>query len=201
MSNTHIRIGSCILVKDDSTSEVRFDNGKSMSLTHPESAILKCLYQNQGQVVTKHDLVVAGWGRPDIIGPNSLPVAMANIRKVLSLAEIEIVNVPRVGYKLELPLQTTPSIEQPSSPPRDIAVIPKIATMILSIVIILTITAVNLFVYLSWVKIDCRLVAGAYFCFNERETFDTLAPLTPNPKAGETYYNSSGQWIKVKDND
>lgn len=202
MSNAHIQIGSCVLVKGDTTSEVRLANGKSLSLTQPESSILRCLHQNIGQIVSKQDLIVAGWGRPDIIGPNSLPVAMANIRKVLSLAEIEIVNVPKVGYKLEVPPKTSPSPEQSVPPTHKVKDknYTRIALSILSLTTIISIAALGFFVYSSWVKIDCREIASVTFCVNKKDAFEmtSIEALTPN--RGETYYNSSGHWIKVKDN-
>lgn len=205
MPNTHIRIGSCLLVKDESTSEIRLANGKAMSLTHPESAILKCLHQNQGQVVTKHDLIVAGWGRPDIIGPNSLPVAMANIRKVLSLAELEIVNVPKVGYKLELPPESPVTKEAPNlyvrSNPAKLHNVKSVAMSLCSITVITSTCLLALFAYYSWVRIDCKVVDSVSYCFNERDSFETLAPMTlGEPDKGNLYYfNDSGSWVQVTD--
>jgi len=208
MPDTHIRIGSCILVKDESTSEIRLANGKAMTLTHPESAILKCLYQNQGQVVAKDDLTVAGWGRPELIGPNSLPVAIANIRKVLSLTELEIVTVPKVGYKFDLPPESpvTPvTKEAPDltvrSNPRKLHNVKPLAISLCSITIITSTCLLALFAYHSWVRIDCKVVDSIRYCFNEREFFETLAPMTLGvPDKGNLYYfNDSGSWVEVTD--
>lgn len=201
-SKSHFKIGNCVLVKDDSTSEVRLPSGKSMTLTHPESAILLCLYQSVGNVVTKHDLLVAGWGRPDIIGPNSLPVAMTNIRKVLNLAEIEIINIPRVGYKLEVPVKEnkSPTTAEHRSKPFMIGNIHEVISFTLSIAVIIFISVILIFTSIAWVGVECKNVDDASFCYNERNQLEVLSSIdSVVPGDGrKLYFNNSGEWVEVK---
>ncbi len=88
-------------------------NQKSFSITLPESCILEALLKNEQQMSTKEELIIAAWGSPEIIGPNSLPVAITNLRKVLELDNIKIINIPRKGYKINIPdLELSPEHEK-----------------------------------------------------------------------------------------
>ncbi|CAK2482675.1 MULTISPECIES: winged helix-turn-helix domain-containing protein [Vibrio] len=103
LDNVKLPIGNCVLQRDESGAQLILSNQKSFSITLPESCILETLIQKEESISTKEELVIAAWGNPDIIGPNSLPVAITNLRKVLELDSIKIVNVPRKGYKLHIP--------------------------------------------------------------------------------------------------
>ncbi len=96
-------IGNCLLKRSDSGAELILGNQKSFSITLPESCILEALIKNERQMSTKEELIIAAWGSPEIIGPNSLPVAITNLRKVLELDNIKIINIPRKGYKIHIP--------------------------------------------------------------------------------------------------
>lgn len=70
-------------------------------LNQSELAIVKCLIAQQGEVVSRDDLLLAGWpGR--IVVSNSVNMAIKNIRLILSKASNEavIVTLPREGYRL-----------------------------------------------------------------------------------------------------
>ncbi|MFA0289314.1 MULTISPECIES: transcriptional regulator, partial [unclassified Vibrio] len=108
-------IGNCILHRDESGAQLMLSNQKSFSITLPESCILETLIKKEQLISTKEELIIAAWGSPDIIGPNSLPVAITNLRKVLDLDSIKIVNIPRKGYKIHIP-----EFETSLDPPRDI---------------------------------------------------------------------------------
>ncbi|WP_394247015.1 transcriptional regulator [Vibrio profundi] len=201
---TKFTIGRCILVKDESTSEIRFDNGKSISLTYPESSILRCLYEHRGKVVNKHDLIVAGWGRPDTIGSNSLPVAITNIRKVLKLAEIEIVNVPKVGYKLDIPKlsnglkEDSNEIEEQRETTTQVRRNISLSRICLlsSICILGSLFMVSLFTFMAWVRVDCHIIKNATVCYNVKDTRIPAASSLPL-KSGDVFYLNGEHWFQV----
>ncbi|MGF1719096.1 helix-turn-helix domain-containing protein [Vibrio kyushuensis] len=202
---TQYRLGKCILVKDDSTSEIRLQNGKSFSLTHPESAILRCLYEHDGNVVSKYDLIIAGWGRPDIIGSNSLPVAMTNIRKILKLVEVEITNVPRIGYKLEIPqteLRATPSMDDTLQDGIQKASLHHVFSIIIFYAVISITVLCILFVSTSWVTTQCTVIDTVKVCYNSREKHQSIAiPDTLSAQPNDTFYLSGRNWMKVENNE
>lgn len=76
------------------------DEEVSHRLTAPESNIVLCLLKQQNTLVKKEVLFNAGWGS-QIVGDNSLNVAIYRIRKFLSDNQrISLENVPKVGYRL-----------------------------------------------------------------------------------------------------
>lgn len=113
LEDLQIPIGNCLLKRSDSGAELILDNQKSFSITLPESCILEALLKNEQQMSTKEELIIAAWGSPEIIGSNSLPVAITNLRKVLELDNIKIINIPRKGYKINIPdLELSPEHEK-----------------------------------------------------------------------------------------
>ncbi|MEZ8996374.1 transcriptional regulator [Vibrio sp. 10N.222.54.A1] len=103
LENLNTSIGNCLLQRNESGAELILSNKKSFSITAPESCILETLIKNDKLISTKEELVISAWGSPDIIGSNSLPVAITNLRKVLKLDNIKIINIQRKGYKLNIP--------------------------------------------------------------------------------------------------
>lgn len=88
-------------------------------LSGAEVAILEQLLANEGVVQSKEDLLSIGWsGRP--VSPNSLPVAIANLRRHLQgpPPEVEIRTLPREGYLLKLAsgLQLERLADEPVTP-------------------------------------------------------------------------------------
>lgn len=70
-------------------------------LSLAESAILDFLLKKNGEYSSKEELLNVGWdSRP--ISSNSLPVAITNLRKVLSDKDVGIINTPRVGYAIKI---------------------------------------------------------------------------------------------------
>lgn len=75
-------------------------NNQPYPISVPESKILQLLIKNTNKSIDKNSLIVSAWDHPDFIGPNSLAVAISNIRKILKYDDIIIINTPRIGYKL-----------------------------------------------------------------------------------------------------
>ncbi|UXB09967.1 helix-turn-helix domain-containing protein (plasmid) [Aeromonas dhakensis] len=72
---------------------------QKFKLSEAESKILEFLLENHGEYFSKEHLVSIGWGgRP--VSSNSLPVAIANIRKLPSGELFSINNLTKVGYVL-----------------------------------------------------------------------------------------------------
>lgn len=75
-------------------------NNTTYPISVPESKILQLLIENNNKSVDKNTLIIAAWEHPDFIGPNSLAVAVSNLRKILNNDDIKITNTPRIGYKI-----------------------------------------------------------------------------------------------------
>lgn len=113
LEDLQIPIGNCLLKRSDLGAELILGNQKSFSITLPESCILEALLKNEQKMSTKEELIIAAWGSPEIIGPNSLPVAITNLRKVLEIDNVKIINIPRKGYKINIPdLEPSPEHEK-----------------------------------------------------------------------------------------
>ncbi|RTZ17689.1 helix-turn-helix domain-containing protein [Vibrio aquaticus] len=83
------------------------------SISHPESRVLQCLLE-QRETVSKATLLEAGWGRSEHLSENSLPVAISRLRKILKIANADIINTPRVGYKIEFSSVSSETIATPN---------------------------------------------------------------------------------------
>lgn len=162
LENLKTPIGNCLLQRNESGAELILSNQKSFAITLPESSILETLIKNDQLISTKEELIIAAWGNPEIIGPNSLPVAITNLRKVLKLDNINIVNIPKQGYKvhipefeasIELPKQTNSSRPNDfsSSLPQKINNYPKWAFFVMSSTI-LTVIVISYFYF--WHEFD-----------------------------------------------
>lgn len=103
MEEKSFSIGACSLVELGGKFSIIIQGGKSLPITSPEGEIIKKLHEHVNNVVSKEELIVAGWGNPETIGSNSLPVAITNLRKVLELEDIKIINIPRKGYLMKVP--------------------------------------------------------------------------------------------------
>ena len=87
-------------------------------LSEAECHILTHLLLHAGKVCSKETLLQMGWGgRP--ISPNSLTVAIANLRRYLQSdpAELEIRSLPRKGYMLSLFVPLKERLPAGSMPP------------------------------------------------------------------------------------
>lgn len=192
-------IGSCRLERSESGAQVILENEKAFSITLPESRILQKLSENKGEVITKHDLIVAAWGRPEIIGSNSLPVAITNLRKVLEISNIKITNVPRKGYKIDIPEVEEVAIEPPSV--QEVIVYPEQrnhwvekAKVYSALFSLLFSAYTAIYVTFSWVKVDCQQFGQATVCNIKGEQPD-LSQVTG--KSGRFYYAHQSGLMEV----
>jgi len=194
----------CVLEKGDSGAEIFLEEGKSFSITVPESYILKKLLKEQGSVVDKKGLICEAWGNPDIIGPNSLPVAITNLRKILDLVDIKIINVPRIGYRIELPDIRAKAEQKESEAGKDKSSqlqehkewIPLSTSQICLILLFGCISLYGfLYIGFSWVRVNCTVVDMAEVCFVDGDDFD---PNVVEGKAGRFYYSSKGGLLEVR---
>ncbi len=140
-------------------------NNKSYVITIPESKILKLLIENKNTSITKNDLIVIAWGHPDFIGPNSLAVAISNIRKIIEHDGLILKNIPKVGYKLiiDAPLKhqnRTININNREQPldnvtlAKNSSIITKLTSSPIQILIFSTLTYFVLYLIHSWVLIN-----------------------------------------------
>ena len=98
---------------DERRRELRV-RGAEVEVEVKPLAVLHQLLLHAGEVVTKAELVESVW--PDVaVADNSLATAISKIRKLLSDDGRVIRTVPRVGYKLAVPVHFTPA-SVPSSP-------------------------------------------------------------------------------------
>nr|WP_236798152.1 winged helix-turn-helix domain-containing protein [Aliivibrio fischeri] len=140
-------------------------NNKSYVITIPESKILKLLIENKNTSITKNDLIVTAWGHPDFIGPNSLAVAISNIRKIIKHDGLILKNIPKVGYKLIIdePIKhqnRTININHRERPldnvalAKNSAIITKLTSSPIQILIFSALTYFVLYLIHSWVLIN-----------------------------------------------
>ncbi|WP_167469863.1 winged helix-turn-helix domain-containing protein [Vibrio aquaticus] len=193
-------IGSCRLERSESGAQVILENEKAFSITLPESCILQKLSENKGEVITKHDLIVAAWGRPEIIGSNSLPVAITNLRKVLEISNIKITNVPRRGYKIDIPeaeevADVEPTREHVALAPLEqrnhgleqVKVYGALLTLLFS-------AYAAIYTTFSWVKVECQQYGEATICSIQGEQPSREQVVG---KAGRFYYSDQSGLMEV----
>jgi eukaryotic-like serine/threonine-protein kinase len=92
--------------------ETRFElvvGGLPVELEHKPLQVLGELLRHVGEVVTRQELLERVWaGRPTV--DNVLPNAVAKLRKALGPAQADrIVTLPRLGYRLNGPVERTAS--------------------------------------------------------------------------------------------
>lgn len=209
IDNLTLPIGSCTLERTESGAQVLLENEKAFSITFPESFILQKLAEDEGEVVTKHDLIVAAWGRPEIIGANSLPVAITNLRKILELSSIRITNIPRKGYKIDIPVPSENReetiTEREEKAPKDTITHPPDYQVItadtlskfklyVSCFILAFITYIIVYVAFSWVKVDCFTSDQISVCSIKGEQPDALIL---EGKSGQFYFSEQSGLIEV----
>lgn len=119
MSDQRIICGPFAL---DLAARLATKNGEPLPIGHRGIALLATLFNRPGEVLTKSELMDAGWGGAAIEESN-LTVQVAALRKALGPSPTGgewIVTIPRVGYRFVSPAKPSlPSCERPS-----IAVLP-----------------------------------------------------------------------------
>jgi len=76
-------------------------NGRDITLTPKEFAILLYLVQNEGHIVQARRLYEAAWGQPMADDPNAVRVAVSRLRKKVEPAGVEISIIRHLGYQFE----------------------------------------------------------------------------------------------------
>ncbi|RDI52370.1 response regulator transcription factor [Flavobacterium glaciei] len=83
--------------------ELVFQN-TSQKLTHRESELLYCLYQNKNRIIERSIILILLWGTEDFFTTRSMDVFITKLRKKLDQDDsIEIINIRNQGYKLLCP--------------------------------------------------------------------------------------------------
>lgn len=186
----------CVLERGAAGAELFLDESKSFSITIPESLILKKLLEESGGVVEKNTLICEAWGNPEVIGQNSLPVAITNLRKILDLVDIKIVNIPKIGYRLEVQ-ETAENLEFVTLPKGEEDE-KKVTLSPMTFWTVLCLCGFSLYAFFyigfSWVSIDCNKFDLAEVCFIKGDTFD---PTEIEGRSGYYYYSSQSGLIEV----
>jgi len=87
---------------DMSNHELRID-GKRISLTTKEVELLRILYSNKNQLITREKTLKAIWGSDNYFIGRSMDVFITKLRKYLKDdPDISIVNVHGTGFRLEV---------------------------------------------------------------------------------------------------
>lgn len=90
---------------DELRRELRV-GGKVVDVEAKPWAVLHQLLLHAGEVVTKEELLESVW--PDVmVVDGSLATAISKVRKALG-DDTMVVTLPRVGYRLAVPVQSTP---------------------------------------------------------------------------------------------
>jgi two-component system OmpR family response regulator len=82
------------------TTSVR---GRAAQLTAREYALLACLLDAGGEVVSRSDLLAKAWSREDDPGSNLVEVHLSRLRDKLGADAALIETVRRAGYRLRRP--------------------------------------------------------------------------------------------------
>lgn len=200
-------LGNCTLVELSGKYSIIIQGGKSLPITAPEGEIVKKLYENSNEVVSKEELIIAGWGNPDTIGSNSLPVAITNLRKILELEGIKIVNIPRKGYLIKIPgkniggaeaardsasSSVSPEVNPPSfTTSRQ----EKIRNHVALLTIMLSLLCV-FYIAFSWVTPTCEDIGENQVCYllpdNQKLAFEQEMQLLGSQKKGIFYVAGNG---------
>src|ERR1700759_4927708 len=99
---------------DEFRRELRV-RGVVTELEHKPVEVLLQLLARSGQVVTKEDLLEAVWPGTAVVD-GSLATAVSKIRRALEDADSSILlTVPKVGYRLGVPVITKPAVPASSS--------------------------------------------------------------------------------------
>ena len=98
---------------DDSTHELRV-SGRSVDVEVKPLVVLHQLLLHAGEVVTKDELLESVWPGTSVVD-GSLATAVSKLRKALGSEQRVIVTIPRIGYRLGVPV-TRESITAPAWP-------------------------------------------------------------------------------------
>lgn len=93
-----IMLGSFVF---DTKNLLLIHDGKEQPLTRKEAALLKVLYENKNELVTRKKVLKMIWGSSDYFIGRSMDVFIARLRKYLRAdPDVSIVTVHGVGFRL-----------------------------------------------------------------------------------------------------
>ncbi|MEZ9317738.1 winged helix-turn-helix domain-containing protein [Vibrio crassostreae] len=187
---------------------LKMPDGVGYVITLPEAYVLKRLQSDMGLLIPKKELELAGWGDVNSVGINSLAVAISNLRKILNLGGVKIVNEPKRGYKIVLNdvvisvsgMSATEKsnlaskhlgvgVEQFGS--GDVIKIFLIAFFVsFSIIIIF-------YLSVSWVSVKCEPIFNNYVCYLASQEGELGKIKFNNDR--KIYFASSEEYIEVSD--
>lgn len=205
LAPAHLIFGSCQLDCLHRTL-ARSDQGRVIRLPCAEMLLLAFLLEHAGALHDKERLLLIGWeGRP--ISPNSLTVAIANIRRhLLGLdGELEIRSIPKKGYILNLlvPLERPSQAEKsetvttklmPAQPTKKIASSPRwfkpllVSVNLLSLILL---ALLGLITASEWLPVNCHDENGNIVCALDAEKTQAREQLTQH-EDGDTLLLISG---------
>ncbi|GAD77816.1 winged helix-turn-helix domain-containing protein [Vibrio azureus] len=209
-----ISFGSSTLKRDENGAYIILNNGKSISITIPESYILHKLIKQKNELVYRDELVIDAWGSIDIIGPNSLPVAITNLRKILDFDNIKIVNIPKQGYMIKLPepkivtevqldedeleaLSEINTLNIDRRSPNHYSIY-KTKRLYLTLFIFLSCLYIIFYLALSWISLGCQSVGNNSICFIDGENIDINNDIFSSLTDG-SYYSARSGLIQINE--
>ena len=106
LGNVKINIGRFVF---DAKNMLLVIDGKEQPLTRKEAALLKVLYDNKNDLVTRKKVLKMIWGNSDYFIGRSMDVFIARLRKYLKAdPNVKILTVHGVGFRLVI---TEPELE------------------------------------------------------------------------------------------
>ncbi|MFM2607262.1 helix-turn-helix domain-containing protein [Vibrio chagasii] len=173
----------CILRTDPPVTLVIKKSGNRFTISNAESHILQKLIEHK-EVVSKDELLAVGWDNPEAIGENSLPVAVSNLRKVLKNEGLDITNLPRRGYKIDITsAEVCESPEINDKRPRGARIKLKLTALqkvlrktIVFILALLTLLLLHISFTMieGWVSVDCDNNKKVKMCQFEGNNYEIL---------------------------
>jgi len=99
-SSSRMKVGSVVI--DVAAHEVSV-NGRPITLTHQEFALLKFLATHRGRVFTRQQLLERVWGVDYYGGSRTVDIHVRRLRMKLGKDDIPVETVRGVGYKMKAP--------------------------------------------------------------------------------------------------
>ena len=184
---------------------LKMPDGIVYVITIPEAYILKKLHSNVDSLISRKELEIAGWGENNSTGVNSLAVAISNLRKILKLGGIKIVNEPKRGYKIVINIETNPneSLSSNVEDNHDDSVNEKSKNSFLLIFTSITMLSLSIllifYFYISWVDVKCETIFSNNVCYLSSQERG-LGSIKYN-FGSKIYFVSSDYYAEVKEDE
>ncbi|WP_261883635.1 winged helix-turn-helix domain-containing protein [Vibrio pelagius] len=181
---------------------LKMPDGNVYAITLPEAYILKKLHSHTGSILSRKELEKAGWGENNSTGINSLAVAISNLRKILKLGGIKIVNEPKRGYKILIDIEGN-QVEGLGQKIEDKHIgyfggytVSVFFKMLSSIVMLAISLSIILYFYMSWVDVKCDNIFSNDVCYLHSEEH-ALGSIKYNI-GSKIYFVSPKYYVEVK---